>query len=1424
MRAVVRRLAIIIAIPITLMLAGFGLLQTGAGQDWLAGVIARAVSRPGFFVTIEGLRGVVPFRTTVVRIEVRDSNGGWLTVRGAALDLAAGDLLAGRLHIRLLELAEIDMARRPSSSRSSAPVSEYLRVPHLPLAVVLDRLAITHLALAPAVLGESVVATIKGNAEVEDGTARADLDLHRIDGTPGKLALKLALTGTKPVLSLRLDASEPTGVLLDRWLGRTHRLPLALSLAGTGPLAGWHGQLTASAGRDARLDADIALAMTSETVFGLSGTAVVAPLLPADLASAVGDRATFSLHAESREPIVVGRLALGIAAGTIAGDSSFDKSNGAIIAHLRTSVPELASLSGVLGTPLHGAASLNIGVTGNQNRPIVKADLSGAGIGVSHSETEHIEAHVSAAPIGPLDNATTRIAATAKGRIDGLAVPGAGALAQRLGSGIDWSFTATADRDARVIDVTRFLAQGGGLDLNGSGHLAASRRTFAATVDFAGSAVGVRTGIAAADALLGSKAAFAGAISRDQAGIVAVDHFALDGAAAKLAGNARFDPAGRDLTAALAFDVPQLRPLSAALGRAIAGTVSARVKAEGPIDRLRLDAKVQGSGIAAGKAKVERLQLSAAVADLSQPKAAIDGTFRAAGLDGTLAFAAERNGKSELIVPRLRMTAADSAIEGNLRIALATGLVQGSLTGRLPDLTRWSGLAGAPLGGSFDWSAKLAAQGDRQDLELTATGTRLTAGTRGSRAEIGRLALSARLADIRRMPSGTARLSLNSARLGGTEFNSATATVDSSRPGRFVFQGSADGHPLSLAFAGEAGVVPNGAQLRLTRLTGSLGGDRIALEQPLSLSRRGADLALSGLDVQLAGGRITGDAAVRGEMLSLTLNAADLPLATGARLLGHPGVHGTVSLAAGATGTLRAPQGRLVLSARNLAVSVSKHTQAAGLGLTVEGDWNGRGVDLRGRVTGLKGDTVGFSGSVPLLLTPAPLGISVPPQGRLALQLEGSGELGHLADLLPIGEDRISGRFAADVAVDGTVASPAARGHLQLTGGRYENFTTGAVLTNIQADLVGDRDRFRLASFSAGDGASGTLTAQGSLVLDGASGPTAELSAALADFRLAARDEAVATVSGTVSVSGPLAAPKIVAPLTVGHAEINLPDSLPPTVVVLHVTEIGGKSAKAPAPPANTAPALSAALDITINMPGQVVVRGHGLNSDWHGHLKITGTTTAPEIAGTLVASRGNVDLLGKSFLLTRGTITFDGSAKLDPALDIVAEASAADITAQVIITGFASKPKITLASTPPVPQDEILSRVLFNQGVGQITAGEGIQLAQAAATLAGGGPGVLDRLRGKLGLDWLGFGQGPAGAARSILNPSVTPNSASTGTAVSAGKYVAPGVSIGVTQGVSPPTSKVTVEVDVGRHVTVDTEAGQNGGTGVGLNYKYDY
>jgi translocation and assembly module TamB len=431
---------------------------------------------------------------------------------------------------------------------------------------------------------------------------------------------------------------------------------------------------------------------------------------------------------------------------------------------------------------------------------------------------------------------------------------------------------------------------------------------------------------------------------------------------------------------------------------------------------------------------------------------------------------------------------------------------------------------------------------------------------------------------------------------------------------------------------------------------------------------------------------------------------------------------------------------------------------------------------------------------------------------------------------LPIGENRLSGKFDADLSLAGTVAMPAAAGRIKIMHGRIENFASGAVLTNLEAMLTGDRSRLALTSFSAKDGASGKISGAGSISLTAAaaSGPAADLAVHLDDFRVAARDEALVTVSGPITVTGPLRALAVSAPITIDRADINLPNRLPPEIVVIPVVEIDGRTGK-PVPPTPAArPEWPASLDLTLDMPGRVFVRGHGLDSEWRGRLRITGGSLAPRIAGTLVAVHGSYSLLGKSFQLTQGRIAFDGSSRPDPVLDITAQVAASDIVAEIKIGGLASSPKISLTSTPQLPPDEILSRVLFNQGKGQLNAAQGLELAQAAAALAGQNFDMLDRLRGSLGLDWLGFGSGPQGTAPSIVNPN--PNSTAqlnnNSTVVSAGKYVARGISVGVTQDVSPPTSKVVVEIQLGNHLTVDTSAGagQNGGTGIGINYNFNY
>ena len=152
-----------------------------------------------------------------------------------------------------------------------------------------------------------------------------------------------------------------------------------------------------------------------------------------------------------------------------------------------------------------------------------------------------------------------------------------------------------------------------------------------------------------------------------------MDNLILTGAAAKLTGNMRFDPASHKVTAALACKIPQLEPLRPALGADVNGSLAAAATAEGPLERIKLRSVFDGRGVAIGGVTIDSLQLSGTIADLSDPDATIAGSFRAGWLDGQLGLAAKPIGSTSLAIDNLRLTAADSWLTGNLRIGFNGG-------------------------------------------------------------------------------------------------------------------------------------------------------------------------------------------------------------------------------------------------------------------------------------------------------------------------------------------------------------------------------------------------------------------------------------------------------------------------------------------------------------------------------------------------------------------------------------------------------------------------------------------------------------------------------------------------------------------------------------------------------------------------------
>jgi len=143
------------------------------------------------------------------------------------------------------------------------------------------------------------------------------------------------------------------------------------------------------------------------------------------------------------------------------------------------------------------------------------------------------------------------------------------------------------------------------------------------------------------------------------------------------------------------------------------------------------------------------------------------------------------------------------------------------------------------------------------------------------------------------------------------------------------------------------------------------------------------------------------------------------------------------------------------------------------------------------------------------------------------------------------------------------------------------------------------------------------------------------------------------------------------------------------------------------------------------------------------------------------------------------------------------------------------------LTSSPDLPQDEILGRLLFGQGTQQLSPFQLAEVAQAAASLGGiGGGDTLGKIRGSLGLDRLSVGSASGSGS---------------GATVEAGKYVANGVYVGAKQGTSGG-SQAQVQVDLTKHLKVQTTLGTGGtpatgitpendpGSSLGLTYSFDY
>ncbi len=352
----------------------------------------------------------------------------------------------------------------------------------------------------------------------------------------------------------------------------------------------------------------------------------------------------------------------------------------------------------------------------------------------------------------------------------------------------------------------------------------------------------------------------------------------------------------------------------------------------------------------------------------------------------------------------------------------------------------------------------------------------------------------------------------------------------------------------------------------------------------------------------------------------------------------------------------------------------------------------------------------------------------------------------------------LSGPVAIGADVSGRIGAPVIRGVLQANGARIESANTGTVLTNVQASGRFGGSRLQIDRFAADAGKGGRVTGTGGFDFAAAHGIGIDIRLAADRAVMINRDDIGATVTGPLTFTSDGAGGRIAGDVVLNRSRYRLGQANAASAVPrLNIREInlpdGGEEDEAPVAPWTLA--------IKARAADKVIVSGLGLSSEWSADLAIAGEPVNPAITGQATLVRGDYEFAGRKFELARGIIRFAGEVPANPALDIEANADTTGLTASIRVTGTALKPEIGFSSTPALPEDELLSRLLFGTSITSLSAPEALQLAAAVAALQDGGNGLnpINAVRRAAGLDRL----------------RILPADPQTGqgTSIAAGKYV---------------------------------------------------
>jgi len=1381
-------LGVLLSVILALLSAAYIWLDTDSGHRFVERQIEALEFENGLQLEVGEIKGSLYGQMAIADLKIRDPQGVFATADSVELDWRPFAFLGSHVDIRSLVIPTANLLRLPELLPTPA------EGPLLPdLDIDIGRLEIGELAIAKAVTGERHLLNVAADVTIADARAVVNGNMRALSapGVAGgdRLAFRLNAVPDRNDLDIALELDAPANGLLAGLTGTAQ--PVSLTLNGKGDWAKWDGALKGRSGEDRLVDVAIGARDGTFTMRGDArpglfvsgpGSDMLEPLTNIDI-TAAGEERKFEIKGE-----------VGSDNFRLAANGMVDLGNN----RMRDLNVDFRLLKpSVIADNLSGAGiAATVVLNGDFAAPSIDYTLNAARIGFDETTVVGLRANGSA----KMAEEQWRIPLQARAqRIAGLN-EGIGALLTNVRMDGDFAYAngrllsdnlrINSDRINATAVVVADINEGiytGGLKGRINGYRVESVGIFNIDSDIdlkSGSngrfalsgTVRARSSRIFSDGVrefLGGNSLIVADISYGSDGIARVKSLNVAAPSFRLTqGSGSYTPSG-----GINFAAKGMSDQYGPLGIKVTGTAARPIAT---VAAARPGLGVGASNVIAtirGNAKGY-----AVVADGDSDYGPFDANVDILAGRGPLTI--DVNSGTQFagvgLVGRIRQTAA------------------GPFAGQL-----------AANGSGVDGEVRLSAFNGEQRaiVAATAVNTRLP-GPAGLALERAIIDADIILYD---QPQLVADIQIQGLQMRELQIAAARAKIDY-RGGQGTAKIMAEGrNRVPFRFAANAILDP---QLWRVALDGRANGVEFKTRRAARIRPEGDTYTLLPTTIDLSEGNIQ-LAGYYGRGLNIQSRLKDVNLALVNPML--PGL-GLGGIATGSLDFAQSSPSAFPEAAARLQIDDFTRTSVASVSQPVDVHFVGRLLADGGNARVIFRRRGAAIGRMHVNLRPLPPGAGSWTRRLLAAPLSGgfryNGPASTLFSLAALPDQDLRGAIGVAADFSGRVQTPELTGVVRANNLVYENNSYGTRLTNLRVRGTFANDRLEVTELTARAG-DGTISGQGFVSLSSAKGYPLQLALDLDNATLASGQDLAASATGEIQLVNNATTPPTI------RGRIRLPETryrivqegrtkVATLTGVRRKPALGRQKITGEPDPIGGVPS-NWRLDVDLSADNQIYVTGMGLESEWSADIKVRGTTGAPILTGGIDLIRGTLDFAGRSFELQSGRLRFDGNSMTNPTLRLVASGETDDVNISVNIAGSAENPEIAFSSTPSLPQDEIMARILFGNSIGELTPIQAVQLASSLNGLRGGGGGLnpLGVLQSSVGIDRLRILGADKDTGRS--------------TSIAAGHYISNDVYVEIVTDARGYTA-TQLEISLTPALSVLSSVSSFGSSNVNVRYRKDY